>query len=366
MGAGDSSCSAIRGTTQTNSGGISANSPLGRLERVDLREIWTSEATSFTPWLAREENLAALGEALDIELELEAQEKSVGPFRADILCKDSNSDHWVLVENQLERTDHTHLGQLLTYAAGLQAATIVWIGARFTDEHRAALDWLNAITDDDFRFFGLEVELWRIGGSAPAPKFNIVSQPNDWSRSVHQAARAIDEADLSETKRLQLSYWTEFHSVLDAAGGPVFGSRKPQPLSWMNYSIGRGRFSLAAVMQRPTNQIRAELYISGLNAKAFFGLLKDQKEAVEQELGYPLEWEELPEGQDCRISCYLRDVDPENEDDWRHQHDWLANCLNDLHRVFAQRVKALDLEDWRGGDADEEAIRQSALRETAA
>ena len=152
-------------------------------------------------------NIALLGEALGISLELEAQERAVGPFRADILCKDVETDRWVLIENQLERTDHSHLGQLLTYASGLEAVTIVWIAARFSEEHRATLDWLNKITDERFRFFGLEVELWRIGSSPAAPKFNIVSKPNDWSQSVAHAARAIDDAELSETRIKQRQYW---------------------------------------------------------------------------------------------------------------------------------------------------------------
>ena len=118
--------------------------PLGRLERVDdLRKTWATEDQDFTPWLARSENLAVLAETLRLELETEAQEKKVGLFRADILCKEVGSDAWVLIENQLERTDHTHLGQLMTYAAGLDAVTVIWIAASFTDEHRAALDWLN-------------------------------------------------------------------------------------------------------------------------------------------------------------------------------------------------------------------------------
>src|SRR6267143_4897369 len=116
---------------------------LGRLHKVDLREAWTSESSGFTPWLAHEENLKLLGEAIGMELELESQEKEVGPFRADILCKDTANDNWVLIENQLDRTDHSHLGQLITYAAGLNAVTIVWIAERFTEEHRAAMDWLN-------------------------------------------------------------------------------------------------------------------------------------------------------------------------------------------------------------------------------
>ena len=315
--------------------------PLGRLERVDLRDIWVSEATSFTPWLARPENLAVLGEALNIDLELEAQERAVGPFRADILCKDIGTDRWVLIESQLERTDHTHLGQLLTYASGLDAVTIIWIAARFTEEHRSTLDWLNKITDDSFRFFGLEVELWRIGTSSAAPKFNIVSKPNEWSHSVAQAARAIDDAELSGTRLMQREYWGALNSALDAVGGQIRGNRKPQLQSWMAYGIGRSDLNLGAVMNNPKQQIRAELYIKGDNAKALFKLLREQKDGIERELGYALEWEELPEARDCRIAYYLKDVDPADKTDWSHQHEWLAKRLNEMHRVFA-RVRALE------------------------
>ncbi len=135
---------------------------LGKLERIsDLRRIWESEATHFTPWLAREDNLALLADTIGLDLELEAQEKSVGPFRADILCRETANNSWVLIENQLDKTDHNHLGQLLTYAAGLNAATIVWIAKRFTDEHQATLEWLNEVTGDEINLFGLEIKLWR-------------------------------------------------------------------------------------------------------------------------------------------------------------------------------------------------------------
>lgn len=324
---------------------------LGRIERVELRNIWTSEAGAFTPWLAQPENLAILSEELDIELELEAQEKSVGPFRADILCKDIGRNSWVLIENQLERTDHTHLGQLLTYASGLEAVTIVWIAARFTEEHRSTLDWLNKITDESFRFFGVEVELWRIGASPVAPKFNIVSKPNDWSRSVAVAARAIDDSELSETRVMQRNYWAAFHQALEAAGGSVSGNRTPQPQSWMNYPVGRSGFMLGAVMVRPKQQVRAELYISNNRAKEYFALLESQKTSTEHELGYALDWEPLPDGRDSRVSVSLNNVDPENEADWPRQHQWLAKHLNDLHRVFSNRVRALKLEETEGRTA---------------
>ncbi len=332
---------------------------LGRLEKVDLRDVWTKEDSDFTPWLAREENLSVLAETLGIELELEAKEKAVGLFRADILCKDTSSRDidsktWVLIENQLEATDHKHLGQLLTYASGLKAVTIIWIASHVTEEHRSTLDWLNRITDTDFRFFGLEVELWRIGDSAPAPKFNIVSKPNDWSRSVAQAARAMDETDLSETQIKQREYWTALQAVLNDTAGPVSGNRKPRPQAWMPYPIGRGGFQLGAVMVPTQRRIRSELYLNGRSAEAYFHLLREQKRAIHGDCGYELDWQELPDAHASRIAISLDDVDPWNEDDWPRQHEWLATHLNDFHRVFANRVRALDADDWRPVDnADE-------------
>ena len=140
---------------------------LGKIELVDLRSVWSSEALDFTPWLAEVENIAFLGDALRLNLKVKAQEKRVGRFLADIVCRDIATDSWVLIENQLERSDHRHLGQILTYAAGLEleAATVVWIAPAFCEEHRKALRWLNGITDERFRFFGVTLELLRISGS---------------------------------------------------------------------------------------------------------------------------------------------------------------------------------------------------------
>ena len=314
---------------------------LGRLKSVDLREVWTSESGDFTPWLALQENLAILGDTLGLDLELEAQEKAVGPFRADILCRDIGSAAWVLIENQLERTDHGHLGQLLTYASGLEAVTIVWIAGRFNDEHRSTLDWLNRITEEQFRFFGLEVELWRIGDSPAAPKFNVVSKPNDWSRSVARGKRSLDEGELSEVRALQLEYWAALNTALSNAGGPIGGNRKPQSQSWMSYAVGRTDFSLDAVMGRHKQRIFAALYIRGAKAKAFFRELHSQKDAIENELGYKLEWEALEAGLDSRIAVRLNGVDPEDRQDWERQHHWLAAKLNELHSTFSSRVKRL-------------------------
>ena len=327
---------------------------LGSLERVELREIWANEAQDFTPWLAREENLAILAETLNIELELEAQEQEVGPFRADLLCRDTGCDDWVLIENQLAQSDHRHLGQLLTYASGLEAVTIVWVAARFVEEHRATLDWLNKITDESFRFFALEIELWKIGDSPPAPRFNVVARPNDWSRAIARAAHSINNAEPSQTAAMQLRYWEALNSVLQHKAGPVKGTSRPRRLSSLPYSIGSSRCRLRACMRKSGRSIRAELYLTGATAKPFFHLLRQQQEAVEKELGYALEWDEKTDTNYSRIAIFLHDVDPEDEADWPRQHGWLADRLNELHCVFRQRIRTLHSDESHGTSSEDD------------
>ncbi len=190
---------------------------LGRLSQVDVREVWPSEANSFTPWLAQEENLRLLAETINMSLILEAREKPVGMFRADIIARNVHTGHLVLIENQLERTDHGHLGQLITYAAGLKAVSIVWVSSLFTDEHRAAFDWLNEVTDAGIAFYGLEMELWQIGDSAIAPKFNLVSKPNMFSKRVSER--------MSESVGMRISYFLQEQAAL---------GRKPSLTEIMN------------------------------------------------------------------------------------------------------------------------------------
>lgn len=321
----------------------------GRLERVDPRFAWATEATHFTPWLAQPENLRLLGNAIGIDLELEAQEKSVGSFRADILCKDTVTGNWVLIENQLERTDHTHLGQLITYAAGLNAVTIVWIASPFTEEHRAALDWLNQITDSRFNFFGLEIELWKIGESQVAPKFNTVCKPNDWSKTVAESAARVEGEALTETKQIHLQFWTAFREYLLSNASRI-KSTKPLPQNWMTIAIGRSGFSLSAIASfwnseeesYDSNELRAEFAITGEHSKAFFAELDSEKESITAEVGYPLIWYNPENARVCRI--YVRkSVNLRDQSAWDEQHHWLLEKLEDLHRVFAPRVRSLSV-----------------------
>lgn len=320
---------------------------LGHLKKVNPRKVWDTEDRDFTPWLAQEENLKLLGDTIGFELELEAQEKNVGPFRADILCKDTISENWVLIENQLEKTDHKHLGQLLTYAAGLKAVTIIWIANPFTDEHRAALDWLNDITDDRFNFFGLEIELWRIGNSPMAPKFNVICKPNDWARNVAAGASRIDSANLTDSKMLQQRYWTAFKEYV-LSHDSLFKPTKPLPQHWMSIAIGRSNFKLTAIASLydsvnetyDSNELRVELKIRGPHSKSYFAEFQSTKDQIEQELGFPLHWYNPEDTQACRL--YIRKaVDIRNESDWPNQHEWMRLNLNKFYTVFYSRVRRL-------------------------
>ena len=327
---------------------------LGRLEKVDLREAWKTEAGDFTPWLAKEENIQLLGETIGIELEVEGTEKGVGPFSADILCKDTINDHWVLIENQLERTDHTHLGQLLTYAAGLEAVSIVWIAHRFTDEHRAALDWLNEITDERLNFFGLEVELWRIGDSPVAPKFNVVSKPNDWTRTIKQAAGSTE---LTESKQLRLEFWTEYKGFLEAANCSVKPS-KPQPQSRMTHRIGRTGFYLSSVAsyydlqeEKSGQELRVELDIDHRDSLAYFEMLRGRKQEIEKAIGEPLIWHSS-EAKLRRIYV-RRPADLTNRDLWPEFHQWLKVRLEKFDQVFRSLIGELDVSDYAAVDQND-------------
>lgn len=311
---------------------------LGKLERVELRDAWSNEAADFTPWLAAPQNLKLLGDVIGLELEVEAQEANVGPFRADILCKDTATGHYVLVENQLERTDHTHLGQLLTYAAGLQAVTIAWVAQRFTEEHRAALDWLNSITEDDVNFFGLEIELWKIGDSDPAPKLNLVSKPNEWTRQV---ATATNLRNLTEGQQLQVNYWSALNQVIEEQY-PALTIRKPLPQSWMSFPIGRSGFHVDAGCNSFDQWVNVSLVMDDRNAKAFFALLESDKEAIEREFGQSLEWHLKSETKVSYIRLTKRNVDYRDRSSWPEQHAWLAEQLHRFDQVFRDRIKKLD------------------------
>jgi hypothetical protein len=329
---------------------MTATSVLARLERISLRTAWPNEASNFTPWLAEKANLDLLAEKIGIPLQVEAVEKEVGPFYADILAKEPDTGRWVLIENQITPTDHSHLGQLLTYAAGLEARTIIWIAEEFREEHRAAIDFLNRATMEDFAFFGVQVELYRIGDSPFAPNFSLVAKPNDWSKRTQAAKHATDE-DENENQRLWKEYWQK---LIDTAKGlyQPLADRSPYRSNWQAIeTLRRGNPNLALNAVFPWDKsLRLEVYIDGSLAKSAFATLQSQKNEVEKAFGEQLVWEELPNRQASRISFYM--TGNQKRDDLEahpSQREWILKFAPRLSTALKPFVTALK---FSGGSLD--------------
>ena len=316
---------------------MSTNKNLSKLERVPLRDAWKHEANDFTPWLADADNLNDLADALGLsELVLVAMEHWVGDFKLDILCTDG--DEQVIIENQIEKTNHTHLGQIIAYAAGVGAKKVIWVAESFRPEHSAALQFLNDNTTDNLSFFGVEVELWRIGDSPLAPKFEVVVKPNDWVKTGREQARAATST--TPTKQLQQKFWMALIESL-IVKAPKIRPQKPRPQHWLNNSIGRSGFGLNITANTRDERLGVELWISGAAAKSHFANLAAQKKEIEGKLGFELDWQELPEAQACRIAAWYPHASIEDESRWDEYLDWLIQRLVIMDQELRPIVKAL-------------------------
>lgn len=319
---------------------------LGKLEKIEnLRSVWPDEARNFTPWLASAENISQLADAIGFGsdgIEFERLEENVGAFFADIIARDTSSTNGgrVLIENQFGRTNHDHLGKILTYASGLKdIRTIVWIAETFRDEHRAALDWLNRHTETGIAFFGVEIELWKIGLSEPAPRFNVISRPNDWEKRT--TSLAVD-SEMSDLRKLYVRYWTALGERIKAKGGEL-RPQKALPQQWTNMRIGRANFTLVATATDQTGVIRAELAMTGDTGKLAIAELMLDQSNIDREYGAGLIWDEMAGRKQSRVSEALAGNDIWNEDEWPSQHKWLIGRLEKLHAVFSKRVATLNL-----------------------
>lgn len=317
---------------------------LGNLESVNIRDVWQGEASDFTPWLAREENLSALGELLAMSLEPVSTETPVGSFYADIVCQNLTDSSTVLIENQLEKTDHRHLGQIFTYAAGLDAVTIIWVSPQFTEEHRAAIDWLNRITLDDFSFFAVEIELWRIGDSAPAPKFNIVAKPNDWTRAMRRKRPDSEtnpsSSQSSELGLQQIAFWEGFQDYLSSVQSPI-RCQKAGTRHWMWHSIGRTGLAQCSIIMAPNRggegpqEIRAEFTIHEDLDGSRLEALRASGEEFRHATGEEVYFEPNP-GTASRSKLYVQGMA-----DWTHE-DGAATAyrwLDEKHRALLSIIK---------------------------
>lgn len=322
---------------------------LGDLKTVDLRNLWPDEASDFTPWLAREENIGQLGQAIGIELEVEHTEVAVGPYAADILARDSGSGDPVVIENQLGKTNHDHLGKAITYAAALGASAVVWVASDFTEEHRKAVDWLNENSSGDIAFFGVRVELWQIDESKPAVRFNVISKP---AEVPAKAAVGVAASELSEVRKLQFEWWTAFREGLLAAKA-VPSARAPRPQYWYDVSLGRSGIHLSNIANTSDNRIGVRVYLmQRYGGDSALAQLLEWKQEIEAEIGQPLAWNPNPENRDKVIALY-RDADLTRRDNWPEYLDWMVDMTRRFRQSFGPRIKMLQLEPDQPAQAQE-------------
>lgn len=305
---------------------------LGKLTKLDLRECWKHEALHFTQWLALDENLDQLGDELGIDIKLVQTEAGVGKFSADILAEEEATGRRIVIENQLESTDHSHLGQILTYAAGVEAEYLIWVVRDAREEHVQAVEWINDHTSEKVNFFLVRIELWRVGDSDPAPKFMVLVRPNNWTKSVRSGSAAGETRTLSETRLTQLDFWTQLREYAMAANPPV-KLRTPRAQHWYDVAIGRSDCHVVLTVMFSEKKVGAELYIS--DSKQLFHDLFLHKARIETEIGLgELMWQELPERKASRIRIY-KDVD--FSEDWSSCiYPWLVDATRRLKSAFSK------------------------------
>lgn len=304
-------------------------SELGKLQLVDIRKIWTREDEDFTPWLFKQENLNQLANVLNMKLKPVGKEVEVGQYYTDILCRNTDNNSLIVIENQLEESDHDHLGKVLTYATESGADTVVWIATDFTKEHRNTFDWLNQNMSDEFQFFCVKIELIQVDDSPLAPKFTVISKPANWRPKIIEGDwRPIYWSKLREHLTVKNSFlepgkWNEDRP--DYLGFDIGKS----PLIWMS-----------AWLNPKGKQIAVNLHLKGQNAKTQFDELYQQQEVVKDEFGAGLKWYKSPKFNPSvpQVGLYKNNTDPKAELDWQNQFEWLRSNLEKLDKVFRLRI----------------------------
>ena len=301
---------------------------LGRITKINPRKVWAHEALDFTQWLVREENISVLCEELQLNISNVKAEASAGRYNVDIVADEIESNRKVVIENQLESTDHKHLGQLLTYASAFDASIIIWLVTDYTEEHRQAIDWFNRNMPESISFFLVQIEVYQIGGSDPAPKFNIVCEPNNWSKTVKQSSSGDD---VSELKLLQKEFWEGLRDLgSSSAAGLNFG-RAPRAQHWYNVSIGTSRCHLALTTHSQKKYVGCEVYIR--DDPELYASFLEHREDIESAVGAELDWMELPNATASRIQLVFN-CDPKNKANWPEAHEWLVATVEKFSLAF--------------------------------
>ena len=310
---------------------------LSRIETIPIRQAFADEARNFTPWL--EQHIEALSERIGLTLEVEGREVRVGDFLVDLLCRDAEGRR-VIIENQLDRTDHGHLGQVITYLVGLEASTAIWISPDPRAEHQRAIEWLNEFTPANLSFYLVKVEAIRIADSPIAPLFQIVAGPDAQAKATGGSKKTM-----AASEEANLEFWRRLFDAPRAPFNPYNG-RTPGPSSWVGTGIGKAGVSVVLFVARKAH--RAELYIdsdkgNGKANKAIFDRLWAEREAIEQEIGEPLEWLRLDEKRASIVRKSILGKGISDRDAWDEIVTNLLALQERFDKVFRPRISRIQV-----------------------
>ena len=302
---------------------------IGKLEEVDIRELWKHEQYDFSEWLSKKENIENLNDILGLTLVDISKETYVGSYRCDLFAKDETTGIKVIIENQLEMSNHDHLGKIITYASGLDAKVVVWIVKEAREEHRSAIEWLNNNTNSNINFFLIEIHAYKIGNSDNAPMFQVIEQPNDFIKN-NKSINSNDTMNKSQSQRLE--FWNQFNNVLIERGKP-FNVRKATTDHWYNVAIGTSDAHIDITLVNKDSVIGVELYIT--DNKGLFDKLYQKKAEIENDLGFKLDWRRLNNSKASRIVTFIKGL---NFDDHSNYNE-LINKTIDLAVLMRDTFK---------------------------
>ncbi len=294
---------------------------LGRLEKIELREVWRHEALDFTRWLARKENIALLSKEVGIDIEVIETEMSVGRYNVDIYARDTESSKRIVIENQLENTNHDHLGKMLVYAAGLDADIAIWVVKDVNEEHRQAVEWLNDNSFEKINIFLVKVELWQIDNSPIAPKFQVICEPNNWAKVLKQQSKD----NITDLELKQMEYWQGFVDYAKSKD-KTYISQRPSIYNWYVIRIGSSDYKIKLVHSVNSDMIRCQLEIFN---DEIYKKLEQYKNEIDNKIN-GLEWEYLEDRKVNRISC---SNNSKNNDS---SYVWLLDMVDRFKEVFLE------------------------------
>lgn len=301
---------------------------IGKLTEVDVRDLWKHEQYDFSNWLAKEENIKLLDDEIGLTLMDINKEVYIGSYRCDLVAKDETTGQIVIIENQLEATNHDHLGKIITYAAGLDAKTIIWIVKEAREEHKAAIEWLNNNSSEEIGFFLIELHAYKINDSLPAPMFKVVEKPNNFTKTSKQN---YSDKELNRSQNERLMFWEEFNTVIVSKGKP-FSVRKPTTDHWYDVAIGTSEAHLAINLVNKENKIVLELYI--LDNKKLFDHLYEDKEKIENTLQMNFSWERLDGKKASRIKHDVLGLDFSDHSNYPQLMDECIEKILKMRDVF--------------------------------